>query len=171
MFAIASDVRAVVGSRMADQLTRSPSDPSLPLEDQSLLMPPVLPNRQVRFDPWCSGGDATLSWQVRFVADPVPGGEQAEAVQETPALLQVDGSTTSLVTSPEPPASFQAALTMREYDDQLNNLKKENFNLKMRIYFMEERSGLLATPNDQENIYKVNIDLKVHSEVLKKVGD
>ena len=105
------------------------------------------------------------------MADPVPGGEQAKAVQEISALLQVDGSTTSLVTSPEPPASFQAALTMREYDDQLNNLKKENFNLKMRIYFMEERSGLLATPNDQENIYKVNIDLKVHSEVLKKVRD
>ena len=58
---------------------------------------------------------------------------------------------------------------MREYDDQLNQLKKENLNLKLRIYFMEEQYGLLSTKNNPENVYKVNIDLKVHGEELKKV--
>ena len=61
-------------------------------------------------------------------------------------------------------------LTMREYDDQLNSLKKENLNLKLRIYFMEEQQGMLSnTKNSSENVYKVNIDLKVHGEELKKV--
>jgi len=80
---------------------------------------------------------------------------------------QVDGSNHSLA-SDKVTSSFQAAYTMREYDDQLNTLKKENFNLKLRIYFMEERLGLLPAPKEQENIYRVNIDLKVHSEELKK---
>ena len=82
---------------------------------------------------------------------------------------QVDGSNHSLA-SDKVTSSFQAAYTMREYDDQLNTLKKENFNLKLRIYFMEERLGLLPAPKEQENIYRVNIDLKVHSEELKKVA-
>ena len=34
---------------------------------------------------------------------------------------------------------------------------------------MEERLGMLKSTNNQENIYKVNIDLKVHGEELKKV--
>ena len=36
---------------------------------------------------------------------------------------------------------------------------------------MEERLGMLKSTNNQENIYKVNIDLKVHGEELKKVKD
>ena len=35
---------------------------------------------------------------------------------------------------------------------------------------MEERLGMLKSTNNQENIYKVNIDLKVHGEELKKVN-
>ena len=31
--------------------------------------------------------------------------------------------------------------TMRDYDEGLRDLKKENFNLKLRIYFLEERLG------------------------------
>uniref|UniRef100_A0A3Q3MV79 CDK5 regulatory subunit associated protein 2 n=1 Tax=Mastacembelus armatus TaxID=205130 RepID=A0A3Q3MV79_9TELE len=31
------------------------------------------------------------------------------------------------------------ALTMKDYENQITALKKENFNLKLRIYFMEER--------------------------------
>ena len=35
---------------------------------------------------------------------------------------------------------------------------------------MEEKLGMLPSTNNQENIYKVNIDLKVHGEELKKVN-
>ena len=133
------------------------SDPSLPLTDVSLLEapgvpppppPPPLPQRQVRFIPTdpdilgsAPGGQDSLSWQV-------------------------DGSITNSSASL---AQGGAHLTMREYDDQLNTLKKENLNLKLRIYFMEEQQGMLTTKNSPENVYKVNIDLKVHGEELKKV--
>ena len=60
-------------------------------------------------------------------------------------------------------------LTMREYDETIRDLRKENFNLKLRIYFMEESQGLLHSPKEQAELYKVNIDLKVKSEELKKV--
>ena len=137
-------------------------DPSLPLADTSLA--PPLPSRQVRFVP----------------ADPPGLPDQQEFLPS----WQVDGSIENTSGS----ATFQAHYTMREYEEQLNNLKKENLNLKLRfesnyliinrliisvfyrIYFMEERLGMLKSTNNQENIYKVNIDLKVHGEELKKVN-
>merc|ERR1719319_238561 len=57
---------------------------------------------------------------------------------------------------------------MRECEEQISGLKKENFNLKLRIYFMEQSQGQVHGAKDQENLYKVNIDLKVTGEVLKK---
>ena len=48
--------------------------------------------------------------------------------------------------------------TMKECEDQLGALKKENFNLKLRIYFLEERMGI--TSADEDAIRK-NIELKV----------
>ena len=80
---------------------------------------------------------------------------------------QVDGSVTNSSVGRD--GNLGSHLTMREYDDQLNQLKKENLNLKLRIYFMEEQQGMLQTKNSPENVYKVNIDLKVRGEELKKV--
>ena len=79
-------------------------DPTLPLGDPSLA-PPPLPSRQVRFIP----------------AEPPTAHEQ-----ELLPSWQVDGSIENNS------ATFQAHYTMREYDDQLNSLKKENLNLKLR---------------------------------------
>ena len=39
--------------------------------------------------------------------------------------------------------------TMREYDEGLRDLKKENFNLKLRIYFLEERLGKVPGGSDR----------------------
>ncbi|XP_043524063.1 centrosomin-like isoform X2 [Frieseomelitta varia] len=55
--------------------------------------------------------------------------------------------------------------TMKEYEDQLEALKKENFNLKLRIYFLEERMGISSA---DENAIKKNIELKVEIESLRK---
>ncbi|XP_076239387.1 phosphodiesterase 4D interacting protein centrosomin isoform X2 [Calliopsis andreniformis] len=55
--------------------------------------------------------------------------------------------------------------TMKEYEDQLETLKKENFNLKLRIYFLEERMGITSV---DENAIKKNIELKVEIESLRK---
>ena len=35
---------------------------------------------------------------------------------------------------------------------------------------MEEQQGMLSTKQNPENVYKVNIDLKVHGEELKKAS-
>lgn len=55
--------------------------------------------------------------------------------------------------------------TMKEYEDQLGALKKENFNLKLRIYFLEEKMG--STPTDEDDV-RSNIELKVEIESLRK---
>ncbi|KAI4503280.1 hypothetical protein M0802_001502 [Mischocyttarus mexicanus] len=55
-------------------------------------------------------------------------------------------------------ASTGIGRTMKEYEDQLGALKKENFNLKLRIYFLEERMGITSA---DEGAIKKNIELKV----------
>ncbi|XP_069943390.1 putative leucine-rich repeat-containing protein DDB_G0290503 isoform X1 [Cherax quadricarinatus] len=58
--------------------------------------------------------------------------------------------------------------TMKEYEEQLGNLKKENFSLKLRIYFLEERIGQKYDKEDKDELYKTNIELKVETEALKQ---
>ncbi|NWX52983.1 CK5P2 protein, partial [Steatornis caripensis] len=50
---------------------------------------------------------------------------------------------------------------------QITDLKKENFNLKLRIYFLEERMQQ-KFDGPTEKIYKINIELKVEIESLKR---
>ena len=49
---------------------------------------------------------------------------------------------------------------MRDYDDSFKEMKKENFNLKLRIFFLEERlgSGKKTTIDELANS---NLELKV----------
>ncbi|XP_043914752.1 myomegalin-like isoform X2 [Protopterus annectens] len=72
------------------------------------------------------------------------------------------------------PANFAAeglspvrARTMKDYENQITDLKKENFNLKLRIYFLEERIQQ-QFDNSCEEIYRTNIELKVELESLKQ---
>ncbi|XP_076701721.1 CDK5 regulatory subunit-associated protein 2 isoform X4 [Callospermophilus lateralis] len=56
---------------------------------------------------------------------------------------------------------------MKDFENQITELKKENFNLKLRIYFLEERlQQELDGPT--EHVYKTNIELKVEVESLKR---
>jgi hypothetical protein len=50
--------------------------------------------------------------------------------------------------------------TMRDYDESFKEMKKENFNLKLRIFFLEERMGL-GKKNTAEELVATNLDLKV----------
>lgn len=50
--------------------------------------------------------------------------------------------------------------SIKEFEDQLTTLKKENFNLKLRIYFLEERMGTKYNL-DKESVVKQNIELLV----------
>ncbi|KYO23192.1 myomegalin [Alligator mississippiensis] len=59
------------------------------------------------------------------------------------------------------------ARTMKDYENQITDLKKENFNLKLRIYFLEERMQQ-KFDGPTEDIYKINIELKVEVQSLKR---
>uniref|UniRef100_A0A8C5D3B0 CDK5 regulatory subunit associated protein 2 n=1 Tax=Gadus morhua TaxID=8049 RepID=A0A8C5D3B0_GADMO len=53
------------------------------------------------------------------------------------------------------------------YPQQIAALKKENFNLKLRIYFMEERMQQKCD-DSTEDVFKTNIELKVELESMKR---
>ncbi|XP_017358779.1 CDK5 regulatory subunit-associated protein 2 isoform X3 [Cebus imitator] len=59
------------------------------------------------------------------------------------------------------------ARNMKDFENQITELKKENFNLKLRIYFLEERMQQ-EFQGPTEHIYKTNIELKVEVESLKR---
>ncbi|XP_059956605.1 CDK5 regulatory subunit-associated protein 2 isoform X2 [Mesoplodon densirostris] len=59
------------------------------------------------------------------------------------------------------------ARNMKDFENQITELKKENFNLKLRIYFLEERMQQ-EFGGPTEHVYKTNIELKVEVESLKR---
>lgn len=59
------------------------------------------------------------------------------------------------------PGALTCGRSVKEIDEQLTNLKKENFNLKLRIYFLEERMGSNFC-KDKEDALKNNIELMVN---------
>ncbi|XP_056408604.1 CDK5 regulatory subunit-associated protein 2-like [Hyla sarda] len=62
--------------------------------------------------------------------------------------------------------SVDRAHTMKDFEKQITELKKENFNLKLRIYFLEEQvQRRCDTSNDE--LHRMNIELKVELESLK----
>ncbi|CAB1443016.1 unnamed protein product, partial [Pleuronectes platessa] len=57
--------------------------------------------------------------------------------------------------------------TLKQFEQHLNDLKKENFSLKLRIYFLEERIQQ-KFEESSEDVYRTNIELKVEVESLKQ---
>lgn len=67
--------------------------------------------------------------------------------QTSPSKLNITNE--SVVQNMVPMVNGSQMMTMREYDTKLNELRKENFNLKLRIYFMDkERTGVSKPGND-----------------------
>ncbi|XP_058611173.1 myomegalin isoform X8 [Onychostoma macrolepis] len=58
--------------------------------------------------------------------------------------------------------------SLREFEQHLNDLKKENFSLKLRIYFLEERFQQKFEDSSSEDVHRRNIELKVEVESLKQ---
>lgn len=58
--------------------------------------------------------------------------------------------------------------SVREFEQHLNDLKKENFSLKLRIYFLEERFQQKFEDSSSEDVHRRNIELKVEVESLKQ---
>lgn len=61
----------------------------------------------------------------------------------------------------QPEAAAHKGLCLKEFDEQLTSLKKENFNLKLRIYFMEQKNP--NAPEGVDALHKQIVDLKVRS--------
>ncbi|XP_066139249.1 centrosomin-like isoform X4 [Euwallacea fornicatus] len=65
------------------------------------------------------------------------------------------------------PSAPLGGRTVKEVEEQLSSLKKENFNLKLRIYFLEEKLGAHFTL-DKDNIVKKNIELQTQIASLQR---
>ncbi|KAM6975679.1 LOW QUALITY PROTEIN: CDK5 regulatory subunit-associated protein 2 [Tautogolabrus adspersus] len=86
-----------------------------------------------------------------------------------PDSINAGDFSTDSMTAPSFPEKMSPikALTMKDYENQITALKKENFNLKLRIYFMEERMQQKCD-DSTEDIFKTNIELKVELESMKR---
>ncbi|XP_049459390.1 CDK5 regulatory subunit-associated protein 2 isoform X2 [Epinephelus fuscoguttatus] len=86
-----------------------------------------------------------------------------------PDSIDAGDYSTDSMTAPSFPDKMSPikALTMKDYENQITALKKENFNLKLRIYFMEERMQQKCD-DSTEDIFKTNIELKVELESMKR---
>lgn len=69
-----------------------------------------------------------------------------------------------------PSSASAQGRSVREYEDQMSTLRKENFNLKLRLYFLEESNLRRASDSteDKELLKKQMIDSKVELELLRK---
>ncbi|KAJ7338689.1 hypothetical protein JRQ81_012591 [Phrynocephalus forsythii] len=102
---------------------------------------------------------------------PTPTMEDLDGVysvqQVQPEVLS--GSETTL---PDLPGGFEhnstaQTQTLRDFEKHLNDLKKENFSLKLRIYFLEEHIQQKYEAS-REDVYRQNIELKVEVESFKR---
>ncbi|XP_067127236.1 CDK5 regulatory subunit-associated protein 2-like isoform X2 [Centruroides vittatus] len=59
------------------------------------------------------------------------------------------------------------ARTMKEYEQQISDLQKENFNLKLRLYFLEEKMEK-NFDCDTRQLHEINIQLKIEAETMRK---
>ena len=89
-----------------------------------------------------------------------------------------------------------AGFNMKQYEEELIKLRNDNFSLKLRIHLLEERQGTLVMtgrnddlfhetvlllsaglalrPGDsdaRENVFRVNLDLRVEKETMKQQID
>lgn len=58
--------------------------------------------------------------------------------------------------------------SVREFEEQMATLRKENFNLKLRLYFIEESIPGYKQANSEDTLMKQLIDTKVETEILRK---
>lgn len=97
-----------------------------------------------------------------------PTSEQRQALCEHGASLVTRLSCPLVLPNvSEETVSPTRARNMKDFENQITELKKENFNLKLRIYFLEERMQQ-EFDGPTEHIYKTNIELKVEVESLKR---
>jgi len=66
------------------------------------------------------------------------------------------------------PGSEGRSLSTKEYEQEMSSLRKENFNLKLKLYMYEEQQGVISSGEPLFDLKQANMDLKVENESLKK---
>lgn len=57
--------------------------------------------------------------------------------------------------------------SLREYDEKLHALQKENFQVKLRLFFLEQKSPTTGSgQSDEENLFRQTVDLKVSKALI-----
>ncbi|XP_033156791.1 centrosomin isoform X5 [Drosophila mauritiana] len=77
---------------------------------------------------------------------------------------------------PRPPGGGNSPLppqgrSVRELEEQMSALRKENFNLKLRIYFLEEGQPGARADSSSDSLSKQLIDAKIEIATLRKTVD
>ena len=75
------------------------------------------------------------------------------------------GTTTAVASSSKTGAPQKQNLTLREQEKMIETMGKENFDLKMRVHFLQERLAQLA-PDSVDAALKENVDMRVRIQVL-----
>ncbi|KAG6844391.1 hypothetical protein H0H87_007203 [Tephrocybe sp. NHM501043] len=85
-----------------------------------------------------------------------PGGESRSwsDAPETPVASRPRRTTRASI------AGTKAPLTLRDQEKHIDNLKKENFSIKLRVHFLEDQLAKLA-PDQMDAVLKQNINLKI----------
>ncbi|MCJ8745072.1 hypothetical protein PDJAM_G00126110 [Pangasius djambal] len=96
-----------------------------------------------------------------------PASEREFIVDQQGNVCRNTGHMTDYLSDDTEKAPPLQAHTLREFEQHLNDLKKENFSLKLRIYFLEERIQQ-KYENNSDDVYRTNIELKVEVESLKQ---
>ncbi|XP_043989813.1 myomegalin-like isoform X12 [Gambusia affinis] len=91
----------------------------------------------------------------------------SESTVEGNSLSKTTGHMTDLCSDEADNSPPLQPHTLKQFEQHLNDLKKENFSLKLRIYFLEERIQQ-KYEESSEDVYRTNIELKVEVESLKK---
>eukprot|EP00099_Drosophila_melanogaster_P014126 NP_477084.1 centrosomin, isoform A [Drosophila melanogaster] len=102
----------------------------------------------------------------KSIDDTSPGALQDVTMENSYASFDV----------PRPPGGGNSPLpsqgrSVRELEEQMSALRKENFNLKLRIYFLEEGQPGARADSSTESLSKQLIDAKIEIATLRKTVD
>ena len=61
-------------------------------------------------------------------------------------------------------STFSLNRTVREYGQRINSLQRENFDLKLRIFLLEERLSVRARPEVRSPLQELEADQQVGPE-------
>ncbi|KNF01889.1 hypothetical protein PSTG_05006 [Puccinia striiformis f. sp. tritici PST-78] len=110
--------------------------------------------------------DSLLNDSAAFIISP-PSSPEASRLERGPSSnLRLSPSRRTL-NSGDPIRGAANHLTLREQEKVIDEVKKENFNLKLKIYFLEDRLAKLA-PDQVDLALKENVEIKVEFQTVRQ---